>query len=438
MHSVIWFTTVEQVFDRITTAVKAFGLALDGLDPASMSGHDAAGALDGLIRLERRIAAVRLALALRAAEANGWRDGRARSAEEWLAAKAGISVGAARTMLQTSKRLESLPVVQEALAKGEVSETQANQIADAAAAAPDEQSKLVEAAKHESHRGLRDECARTKADADPDPKARRDRIHRERHLRWWTDPHDGAWRVDGRMAPDLGARVQRWLERATDKVFAAARAAGIQERREAYAADALVELAGAGDASLPAASASATVASSGARKPSCPRRDLVVLIDLEALRRGRAVSGETCEIVGVGPVPVEVAAELDDDPFLKAVIKQGRDIRTVAHFGRKVPEELRTALFVRDRGCAVPGCAHSDLLQVDHASIDFADDGPLAMWNTDRLCVSHHRQKNVGYFMARDVSGRRAWIAPAGLVACADAEFDPTKLAKAPPVMAAG
>lgn len=142
------------------------------------------------------------------------------------------------------------------------------------------------------------------------------------------------------------------------------------------------------------------------KAPKLPRRDLVVLIDLQALRRGRAESGETCEIDGVGPVPVEVAADFSGDPFLKAVITHGRDIRTVAHFGRHVPEELRTALLVRDRCCDVPWCE----------------------------APPHHRMKDAGFFLARDDRGHRAWVSPSGFVIGSDPGFDPTSLAKAPPV----
>ena len=61
-----------------------------------------------------------------------------------------------------------------------------------------------------------------------------------------------------------------------------------------------------------------------------------------------------CEIAGVGPVPVELIAELEGNPFIKAVIRDGTDIRTICHFGRHVLAELRSALDARDPVCSVP------------------------------------------------------------------------------------
>ncbi|MDH3707846.1 MAG: HNH endonuclease, partial [Acidimicrobiia bacterium] len=127
-----------------------------------------------------------------------------------------------------------------------------------------------------------------------------------------------------------------------------------------------------------------------------PKRDLLFMIDLAAYRRGKALSGETCELAGIGPVPVEVAAELDTDPFIKAVIRDGTDIKTVVHYGRHVPAELRTALEARGVQCAVPGCSNCTYLEVDHATLDYAAGGPLAIWNTQWLCPYHHRRKTQG------------------------------------------
>ena len=45
----------------------------------------------------------------------------------------------------------------------------------------------------------------------------------------------------------------------------------------------------------------------GAGKGPGPRADLVVVVDLAAYRRGHAHPGETCHIVGGGPVTVGFA-----------------------------------------------------------------------------------------------------------------------------------
>jgi len=124
-----------------------------------------------------------------------------------------------------------------------------------------------------------------------------------------------------------------------------------------------------------------------------PKRDLLIHIDWSAARRGYTLPGERCEIAGVGPVPVEVALDFDADPFIKAVIRDGTDIRTVVHYGRHIPAELMTALEARGRVCCVSGCSNDGYIEVDHALIDHAKGGPLALWNTQWLCKHHHRLK---------------------------------------------
>ena len=121
-------------------------------------------------------------------------------------------------------------------------------------------------------------------------------------------------------------------------------------------------------------------------------KELVIDINLETLRRGRVLSGETCQIRGVGPVPVEIARQWADDAFVKAVIRDGTDIKTVVHYGRHLPAEVRTALGVRDQHvCQVPGCSNPRI-EYDHDR-PHADHGPTSTTNLRALCVPHHRQR---------------------------------------------
>jgi hypothetical protein len=57
----------------------------------------------------------------------------------------------------------------------------------------------------------------------------------------------------------------------------------------------------------------------------------------QALIRGSTVTGERCQIPGVGPIPVEVARRLADDCILKVAVTNGVDVTTVAHGGRTIP-----------------------------------------------------------------------------------------------------
>lgn len=83
---------------------------------------------------------------------------------------------------------------------------------------------------------------------------------------------------------------------------------------------------------------------------------VIVRVDLAALRRGRGVGGETCDIAGVGAVPVEVARAALGDAFLALIVTDGHDVINVAHAGRRADAWQRTALEWRFDECATQGC----------------------------------------------------------------------------------
>src|SRR5947208_3031301 len=135
-----------------------------------------------------------------------------------------------------------------------------------------------------------------KAPAAPDEMARHRAIHASRSLRHWNDP-DGAGRLDGRFTPEVLAEVLVALEPFEADAFREARAEGRREGFDAYRADALLALARAGR-------------DSSACSSSRPRNTVHVVIDHAALVRGKAESGERCEVGGVGPVPVRVVRSM--------------------------------------------------------------------------------------------------------------------------------
>jgi hypothetical protein len=146
-------------------------------------------------------------------------------------------------------------------------------------------------------------------------------------------------------------------------------------------------------------------------KGKARRADMVIVCDLEAYRRGHALDGEACHIVGGGPIPVSLAQELGRDAFLKAVLHSGTEINTIAHFGRKTSAVLRTALTLGAPPafdgikCSVPGCDRQRYLEQDH--IDPADNGGLtALDNMQPLCWLHHLMKTERDRKAGRIRGR--------------------------------
>ena len=88
---------------------------------------------------------------------------------------------------------------------------------------------------------LREECLRTKAAADPDPEATHRNIHEHRRLATRVDA-GGGWNLRAGTVAE-GARFEAALEPIIDRLFEQGRVQGRKEPREAYAFDALIELA---------------------------------------------------------------------------------------------------------------------------------------------------------------------------------------------------
>src|SRR5438045_1843009 len=118
---------------EIREAAAAFAA---GLDVSRISTSDAAALRAESSRIEGIFAGVTARLAARAADAGSWRDLGARSAAHHLATETGTSVGQAQQVLDTGRRLDSLPEVAAAAAAGDLSAPQLAAVADAASLDP--------------------------------------------------------------------------------------------------------------------------------------------------------------------------------------------------------------------------------------------------------------------------------------------------------------
>jgi hypothetical protein len=396
------------------------------LEPDAVPLPEAAAMWQAFDGIERLAASAKTLLATRVDESRVWRRAGDRSAPEYLARKSGSSLGAARTSLETSTRVRSLPHTRAAMRRGELSRTQADHIADAAAAKPDDEQSLLHAAAGSSLGELRERCARTKAAADPNPDATCRRLHRERRLRRWTDS-EGAWNLSARGTADAGSRFNAVLNPIIDELFNASRRAGHREPREAYAFDALIELArrhvGRPGATASAPSRVPSTAPAGAvpanespaatvpSTPGAATHLALVRVDLEALVRGRVEGDELCEITGLGPVSVPTARALLGESILKLVITNGTDVANVTHLGRGPTVAQRIALLWTSPGCDVRGCSNTIGVQVDHR-VPWASDPVTMLGNLDHLCGHHHRLKtHHGWALVRG-AGKRPMVPP--------------------------
>lgn len=366
------------MFEQLRGAVDELRGLVGELEPDRFDGPGARTLVELFGEIER-LGAAGKALATRQVVATGaWRhDGAHRDAASWLAGTTGATVGAARATVDTAARVAELPATEAALRAGSLSLTQVDAIADAASADPTAEAELLERATHDGVRGLRTACARVKAAACADQEAHYERIRSARALRSWTDP-DGTGRIDIRGPVDATATIVAALEPYERARFEQARTEGRRESSDALAFDALVALA------------SAERVAEGDGRPTV---STVVRVDWSALLRGHTESGEVCEIVGGGPVPVSVAQRMLDDCFLKVLLVDGTDVRAVSHPGRAIPARLRSAVEERSPECDVEGCHVRRHLEIDH-NLPVEERGPTALWNLHRLCCHHHEHKH--------------------------------------------
>ena len=372
--------------------------ALRRVEPALLPGADCAVLAERLAVAEKACAGLRARAAARAAECGAHRGRGYAQAADWLAQVAGSSVGEARAALETAASLPGVPGVGEALAEGSLSLAQAREVARTEEERPGSAAVLVELARRRGLQALRDEARRMRlAAADPDELHRRRRAARS--FRHWRD-EAGMVCFRGALAPEDGIPFLNRLDAECDRVRLAARRNGSTEAREAHAADALVRLV------------------EGGGRGRSRAADLVIVCDLQAWRRGKALPGEPCHVLGGGPVPVTVAQELGHDAFLKAVVHDGVAIRTVRHFGRHIPAELRTAL---DLG-APPGfdgvecaddCGRRYGLEWDHVD-PVANGGPTSYDNLRPRCWSCHRAKTERDGKAGLLGPRRTGVSARG------------------------
>jgi Domain of unknown function (DUF222)/HNH endonuclease len=377
------------VFEQLRGAVGDLEAVSRALDPSYLDGRAAAALVEIATRGERICSAIKALGARRVEETNAWREGGHRSAAHWVAEVTGETVGAAGRTLETARALDRLPETDAAFRAGQLSSTQAAEITSAAGADPAAEATLLEAAAGTGVKGLRDRCREVRAGAEADDAAWARRLHVERRAHEWTDP-DGAYRLEARLAPDAGALFSAAWKGHLERIFQDARRAGRREPRAAYAADALVALAGAGP---------------------CKPVEVRAVVDTAALARGHVEPGERCEIAGVGPVPVTTARALLDDASVAVMMRDGDDITAVSRPTRTIPTKVRRALETRYPTCGVPGCANDQFLEIDHV-VPIEDHGATEIANLWRLCSHHHALKTYQGWKVVGVNGDRDLVPP--------------------------
>ncbi len=355
------------MFERIDRIVGELAVLSAELDADVLTGKQAQRLVCAGSDIERFGVVVKT-LAMRRVDAtDAWKHAGARSPQAWLANTTGTTMSDAYATVELAEQLEQLPVIAQAARQGQLSPGKARMIADAASKDPGSETGLLELARYGSVTRLQKECAAARQrGAGGDAMAQ---IHARRSFRDWTDP-DGAYRFEGTMTPDKGARFKSALEGFADQVFEDARRAGVRDRYEAYRADALIGMA---DAAI-ATTRAAADPPDALPKFTASRVQLVLIADATAWARGDTVAGETREIAGLGPIDIATAKRMCGNAVVDIAIAKGVDVRTLAHAGRTVTRAQYAALLAEGYECNVAGCGNTRNLEIDHLGDGWAND----------------------------------------------------------------
>jgi hypothetical protein len=382
---------VRYVTESLLSLVRGLRTALVSFQPEECSGEECVVLVEELAALEKVSAAARVRAAARVGDCGAHRDRGFADVSDWMARATGSTAGAVKAALETAAALESQPEAKAALDSGELSFAQARELVRTEAVVPGSTEVLLEVAKGQSLRTLKDR-ARDCRVRSIDPEELHGRQHAAMHHRTWTTAL-GTIAYAGELPPEYGIPFTSRLDAETDRLWLKAHQEASQETAgDRHAAEPEIRR------SKLAAMAFVRMMENGGGKGKADRADLVIVCDLGAWRRGHAHDGEPCHIVGGGPIPVSLAKDLGRDAFLKAVLHTGTEIHTIAHFGRRYPAVLQTALNLgaapefNGNVCAAPGCDRRYHLQRDH--IDPVGNGGLTTYtNHQPLCPPDHRLK---------------------------------------------
>jgi hypothetical protein len=298
----------------------------------------------------------------------GWGGG-FRSCAHWLSWRTGSDLGAAREKVRVARALEALPLLSDAMRRGELSYAKVRALTRIAT--PENEAQLLELARHGTAAHIEKVVrAWRRVDRLEEALQERDR-HAARHFTMYVD-EDGSHIVRGRLDPEVGAVLERALEAATGKLYDA-RDATTPAQRKADAVGLIAECAL--EAGL-----------EGTNRAG--RFQVVVHVDAEALREDSA-NGQAVLADGVR-VSAETSRRLSCDASrIVMVTGENGEILDVGRRSRTVPSAIRRALEHRDRGCRFPGCGLK-ICDVHHI-VHWADGGASRLSNTALLCRVHHR-----------------------------------------------
>ncbi len=336
----------------------------------------------------------------------GWAQWGCKSCAHWISHQCGIAPGAAREQVRVARRLQELPVVRAAFARGELSYSKARALTRVENVEREED--LLELARHATAsqlerlvRGHRRVVATERAAAGGRPE------------RWVSVEHDddGALLLQARLPAEEGALVLAALDAARDELAAADVSAETPTCKGDVSAETPLPRPPVARADALLALADGYLAGDRGSRTGGDRYQVVVHVDTATLSGQEG--GARCEIDHGPPLAASVARRLACDAALVHVLERDGTPLDVGRKTRSVPPALRRALAARDGGCRFPGCTSHRFVDAHHIE-HWADGGRTKLGNLVLLCRHHHRLLHEGGYTLSSSGGRLTFRRPDG------------------------
>jgi hypothetical protein len=349
----------------------------------------------------------------------GWQRTGALSCAHWLAWRVGMRLGAAREKVRVARRLSELPLLDDALARGDVSYSKVRAMTRVATAA--DEADLLAMARVATGSQLERVCRLKRTVIRLDAKAAGELEESRRYvLQRSTD--DGMVSTQVRLHPEEAARFLRALQllggcNLADGAVALADLALSGASTDAFSTSKTASAAGDtastgkpdATTSVPPIVTNNGIAGESGHEGSVPAEDTSLAAESTGLERSPATSSRRSVrppvevVVHISAAHLEGMTELGDgipaetcrrllcDSGVVPMLEDDRG-RTI-DVGRKtraIPAALNRALEARDGGCRFPGCTNRRFVDGHHI-IHWIDGGETSLANTVLLCRRHHR-----------------------------------------------
>ena len=384
-------------------------------------------------------------------EKEGWNCGFLNCAR-WLSWRIGLAPGAARERVRVARALGQLPLISEAMKRGELSYSKVRALTRVAR--PDTEKELLDLGKAGTASQV-ERVVRAWRRIDRTVEARDDELRDASSCVTTHIDENGMFVIRGRLAPDVGEVLMKALEAAGDKLYG--EQAGPQEDRPPAGkvrADALALVAesalkggldpgSSGDRYQVVVHVSeeelgtrqCEASECGCGVPAGTSRAVAVDGSAAPGTNGHVPAGTPAAPGGAGAwigdshirVSAETARRIACDAGKVVMRERSGQILSVGRKTRTIPPPIRRALEFRDQGCRFPGCTsrHCDAHHIEH----WADGGETKLSNLVLLCRRHHRLLHEGGFSVR--------MTEDGAVQFHDRRGRPIEKSPAPPPVAA-